>query len=188
MPACFLLAAFCMAQLHAGESVDPPPKYVVIDKASCLDGKACTEIPVHYDNVNEKDKNDPGVMFRASIQSTSIDWEAVTGLRLSEYKITFANTNAAGNIGWEMYYLDEFPCYGYAQYVRTWVNAKNKDGFVRVNCLRRPLQIKLAYREAKRDEWQGRTTGILKCKVEKNLSVQLDKCEKQDWSDFAKEQ
>lgn len=125
-------------------------------------------------------------VFRMDIMSTSTDWEAVTGLRLSEYKIIFTGTKAAG-AGWEIYYLDAFPCYGYAQYVRAWADAKTNDASVRALCIRRPMEISLAYRAAKKNDPQGRTTGILKCRVEKNMTVDLGKCEKQNWSDFANE-
>jgi hypothetical protein len=127
-----------------------------------------------------------GAGFRADIQSTSVDWEAVSGLRLSEYKITFANAKAAG-AGWEMYFLDEFPCYGVGQYVRAWVGRNSDGGFLRANCIRRPDQVRLAYRPAKKNDPQGRTDGILKCRVDKNLSVDLSACERQDWADWAKE-
>ena len=124
---------------------------------------------------------------RSSITTTSVDWESATGLRLGEFKITFANTRVAGNTGWEMYYLDGFPCYGSGQFVRTWVNSKNSDGFIRIVCLRRPAEIKLAYRVAGKNDSQGRTTGILSCKVENNLSVKLDECMAETWSDFTRD-
>jgi hypothetical protein len=141
------------------------------------------------DGVSVPCKSIDGVqpVFRADIMSTSTDWEALTGLRLSEYKMTFEGTKAAAGAGWEIYYLDAFPCYGYAQYVRTWTDAKTKDASVRANCVRRPTEISLAYRVAKKSDPQGRTTGMLKCRVEKNLTVDLTKCEKQNWSEFAKD-
>ena len=123
---------------------------------------------------------------RALIQATSVDWEAATGARLGEYKITFANTKAAGT-GWEIFYLDEFPCHGVGQYVRAWVGAKSDDAFVRVLCLWRPKEIKFAYRPAKRDDRAARTIGILRCGVEKNLSVKLDECGTESWADFARD-
>jgi hypothetical protein len=153
-------------------------RYVITDKTTGI------TMPVNPDG-SAIDGIQP--VFRADIQSTSVDWEAATGLRLREYKITFSNAKAAGQVGWEMYYLDEFPCYGSAQYVRAWVSAKNNDGFLRANCLRQPKQIKMAYRVAARDDWQSRTTGILTCKVDKNLVVNLAECGEQKWSDFAKE-
>ena len=130
----------------------------------------------------------PFVATNASvIQSTSSDWEAVTGMHLSEYTITFSNTKVSGNTGWEVYYLDEFPCYGMAQYVRAWFNANNNDDKLLINCLKKPTEIKLAYRSATRDAYQDKTTGILTCNVEKNLSIDLSKCQQAKWSDFANE-
>ena len=148
-------------------------KYVVVNT------NTGAKIPVTGDTQGAK------TVFSANIQSTSVDWEAISGLQLREYRISFDGAKATGNTGWEMYYMDGFPCYGYAQYVRVWMNTMNHDGEIRINCLRRPENIVLAYRVAKKDESQNRTTGILKCKVEKNLSVGLDKCEKIDWNDFA---
>jgi len=165
----FLLIIFSLS-LYAN-------RYVVTDTTTGV------TVPVNPDNVAG-----PGTaVFRADIQSTSVDWEAVTGLRLREFTITFANTRAAGNVGWEMYFLDEFPCYGSGQFVRTWVNSRNSDGTIRVICLRRPEEIRLAYRVAGRNDWQGRTTGVLRCKVERNLSVRLDQCESETWADFARD-
>lgn len=117
------------------------------------------------------------------IQSASVDWEAATGAKLREYKINFANTKGAGT-GWEMYYLDAFPCYGVGQYVRAWVSAKENDAFVRLLCVFQPKEIKFAYRPAKRDDRQSRATGILQCKVEKNLSVKLDSCAATSWAEY----
>ena len=154
---------------------------VITDKKNVVTGG--NFIPVNPDNIAGPDT----AIFRASIQSTSVDWEAVTGLRLREYTITFANTRAAGNVGWEMYYFDEFPCYGSGQFVRTWVNSRNSDGTIRVICLRRPTEVSLAYRVAGKNDGQGRTTGVLRCKVERNLSVKLDECKTESWSDFARD-
>ncbi|MDR3208392.1 MAG: hypothetical protein LBT45_00925 [Rickettsiales bacterium] len=173
--ATLMILAPCLLFLGAARA----GKYVMVDKSTCADGN-CVEIPVNRDN-----KSAP--VFRADIQSTSVDWEAVSGLRLREYKITFSGTKAAGSTGWEMYYLDGFPCYGFAQYTRTWVSQKNGDGFLRANCVRQPKEILLAYRSAKKEDSQGRTTGILRCAVSKNLVVKLDECTSQDWSDFERE-
>lgn len=181
---------FCLffAQLHADSDividVSKQGDYIVIGKDSPSGAARGTKMPVDYDN--NKDAENPAT-FRANIQSTSTDWEAISGLRLSEYKITFSGNKAVGKTGWEMYFLDEFPCYGYGQYVRTWIGANDKNGLVRANCLKQPKEIKLAYRVAKKNDPQGRTTGILKCRVEKNLSIDLSKCDKQDWSDWAKD-
>ena len=123
-------------------------------------------------------------VFRANIQSTSVDWEAVTGLRLSEFEIRFTGNKAAGNIGWEMYYLDDFPCYGSGQWVRTWLNSRTNDALLRMICLSQPRTIRMAYRQAARTDSQGRTTGMLTCKIEKNLTVDLSKCTIQTWAEF----
>jgi hypothetical protein len=156
-------------------SLSGAEKYVIVNK------NTGDEIPI----VQGKDEKQP--LFRASIQSTSVDWEAVSGLRFSEYKITFSGIKAAGGIGWEIYFLDAFPCYGSAQYTRTWVGAGAGDAFLRANCVTRPKEVQLAYRSAKKDERQGRTTGILSCSIDKKNVVNLEKCDKQDWSDFERE-
>ncbi|MDR1071702.1 MAG: hypothetical protein LBL21_03610 [Rickettsiales bacterium] len=167
----------CLLSLNSAHA----DNYVIVDKSTCAGG-SCVEIPVNPDP-----DGGGAPVFRADIQSTSVDWEAVSGLRLREYKLTFSGTNVVGKIGWEMYFLDGFPCYGFAQYTRTWVGQKKGDGFLRANCVRQPKEILLAYRVAKKEEFQGRTTGILKCPVAKNMVVKLDECEKQDWADFARE-
>ena len=118
--------------------------------------------------------------------STSADWGDVTGMRLGEYKITFKNASAAG-AGWELYYLDGFPCFGAGEYVHAWVSEKDVSEFVRVLCVRRPKEITFAYRAAKKNAPKGVTVGMLSCTVEKDLSVKLGGCEKQDWVDFAKD-
>ncbi|MDR1027442.1 MAG: hypothetical protein LBL46_03445 [Rickettsiales bacterium] len=128
----------------------------------------------------------------APLLSTSVDWEAVSGLRLSEYKITFAGTKPAGAgagpaSGWEMYILDEFPCYGFAQYTRAWVSAKKHDGFVRVNCIRAPRRASFAYREAGENQMQGTTDGILICPVNEKQVVDLERCEKKSWKEWGRE-
>ena len=129
-----------------------------------------------------------GASFQASLNSTSVDWEAVTGLNLRQYNLKFINTNVTGPVGWEIYYLDAFPCYGYAQYVRIWMKMGDVNGSIRLNCLRAPQEIMLAQREAKKNQYQGVTTNLLKCKVLKDLSVPLDKCEKKPWNEFLKDQ
>ena len=118
--------------------------------------------------------------------STSVDWEAVSGLRLSEYKITFSGTKPAGT-GWEMYILDAFPCYGFAQYTRAWVSAKKNDGFVRANCVRPPKAVMLAYRAAGENQMQGRTDGILSCPANERQVVNLELCDKKSWAEWNKE-
>jgi len=125
---------------------------------------------------------------RVVIQSASVDWEAVSGRRLSEYKITFADADVADR-GWELYFLDAFPCFGSAQYVRTWISKSSggSDAFVRAYCLAKPKEIRLAWRPAAKDDRQAKTTGILKCAVDKNLTVRLGGCEKQTWAEWEKE-
>jgi len=151
------------------------------DRYEVIDTTTGISVPVAPDNIS-------GVqpVFRADIQSTSTDWEAVSGLRLSEYRIKFTGQKTTGT-GWEMYYLDGFPCYGYAQYTRIWVSQSATDGQIMMNCVRQPAEIKLAYRKAKKDDYQKATDGILSCKLDRNMNLDLSKCEKKTWSEYQKE-
>jgi hypothetical protein len=121
-----------------------------------------------------------------AIPGNNVDWESVTGLNTVEYRIGFKNTKAAGD-GWEMYYLNEFPCFGAGTYVYAWVSAKDSSAEMRVLCVRRPKEVKLAYRPAKKGATEGRTVGMLTCNIEKDLSVDLGGCKKESWADFAKD-
>ena len=73
---------------------------------------------------------------RVSIFSTSTDWEALTGLRYSEYRGEFIPSSGIVGRGLVLYYLDGFPCYGLGDGVRIWVGPNNKhDGELRIACL-----------------------------------------------------
>ena len=131
---------------------------------------------------------------RVQLMSTSVDWEAVTGFMLHEFQINFTNTQVAGTgrMGWEMYYLDEFPCYGGSWHVKVWLNQRirsprDRDSFFRIMCIMPPSQIRIAYRETQRDSFQDRTTGILTCPVNSNQVVDLAECERQTWQEFARD-
>lgn len=135
----------------------------------------------------------PPVFIRPSIFSTSTDWEAVTGLRLSEYRIRFGRDKTQGNIGMELYFLDGFPCYAQSENVRAWVSptlgyAVDSDAFIRVTCLVIPETVQLAFRESTRNASQGVTTGMLTCPTERlgsDILVRLPDCDKMEsWRDF----
>ncbi len=95
-----------------------------------------------------------------SVFSTSSDWEAVTGLRLTEYHITVSGAS----IGTELYYLDGFPCYAQSEQVRTWVDRREKGRFLLV-CLYQPTVVQLAWREAGKEDYQNVTRGIMECPI-----------------------
>ena len=133
------------------------------------------------------------IFVRPSIFSTSTDWEAVTGLRLSEYIVRFGRNRTIGNIGLELYFLDGFPCYAQSESARSWVSpttayAIDQNTFMRIVCLAQPLTVQLAFREATSGASQGRTTGMLTCPAEKSgrdVVVDLTTCERLDsWNDF----
>ena len=146
-------------------------------------------IPVAPDNLGS-----PGTaVFRAFIQSASVDWEAVSGLRLREYRFNFKNARVAGTgrNGWELYFLDEFPCLGSGQWVRTWLNRNRNLSEsnlpIRANCIHQPTQARLAWRAAQEGQWQGRTDGILTCDVDRNMNVDLESCHRQTWAEFQRD-
>lgn len=131
-----------------------------------------------------------------SIFSTSTDWEALTGLRLNEYRITFGRDATVSNIGMELYFLDGFPCYGQAETARAWVSPQRtfgwdngRDAQMRITCLIAPEKLYFAYREARSETNQGRTKGMLICDVERQenfrLRVRLPDCVKgKEWNEF----
>ncbi|GHT01627.1 hypothetical protein FACS189421_14280 [Bacteroidia bacterium] len=131
----------------------------------------------------------PPIFVRPSIFSTSTDWEAVTGLRLHMYSIRVSNAAPAGTIGWEMYFLDGFPCYAQSEGARSWVSSSSyKDARFSVTCLYAPDAVGLAWREAARMDKQGVTTGLLICPVKndgRDMLIDLSKCTKpKDWKDI----
>jgi hypothetical protein len=138
------------------------------------------------------------VVVRPSIFSTSIDWEAVTGLRLSEYKIRFGRDGTVTNVGIELYFLDAFPCYGQTESGRIWVSPSRNFGWDdsstalgRITCLVVPKTMQFAWREVPRNANQGRTTGILTCDTESSggtIRIHLENCiQGPEWKDYGKE-
>ena len=134
--------------------------------------------------------DDQTIIRRYSIFSTSTDWEAVTGLNLSEYKGTFAapDKKLIGNKGLVLYYLDGFPCYGLGSWVRTWISPAGKaDQHLRIACIYAPTEIKFAWRNATADAYEAATTGMLTCPVTshgRDLTVRLTDCVRdEDWKD-----
>ncbi|MDR0803687.1 MAG: hypothetical protein LBO08_01170 [Rickettsiales bacterium] len=126
---------------------------------------------------------------RPSIFSTSSDWERVSGLHLREYQIPVKRGGQnIGKLGWELYYLDGFPCYGQSEDVRAWIDpVKDRDAYFRIVCLAKPTEIKLAWREAGSETYQNTTTGILTCKIGRDMIVNLSNCERgPDWDEFGK--
>ncbi|MCL2369555.1 MAG: hypothetical protein FWC83_02665 [Alphaproteobacteria bacterium] len=130
-----------------------------------------------------------------AIFSTSADWEAITGLRMSEFRVEFGRDRSVSNVGTELYFLDGFPCFGQSDSSRVWIspsqtfaieNATNAR--MRIVCLYAPSEMKFAYREIRRDASQGRTTGLKVCPVDANgrqLRIDLRECERVgDWGDF----
>jgi len=136
----------------------------------------------------------PGCPAVRSIFSTSTDWEAVTGLRLNQYKVIFGRDRTVTNVGVELYYLDAFPCYGQTESVRAWISpsrnfAWDKDNFMRITCLFIPKTMQFAYRpEVTRNASQARTKGILTCETTRSggdIMIHLENCvQGEDWKDM----
>ena len=125
-----------------------------------------------------------------------MDWEAVTGLRLREFRIQFGRDRTMGTIGTELYFLDAFPCYGQTDSVRAWVSPTfnfdwDANAFMRVTCLTIPKTVQFAYREARRGASQAQTKGILTCDTGQDngrIMIHLENCVKgPDWGDFGKD-
>lgn len=126
---------------------------------------------------------------RVSIFSTSADWEALTGLRYSEYRGKFIPSSGLVGRGLVLYYLDGFPCYGLGTGVRVWIGPNNKhDGELQIACLYPPSEINFTWRNAARDAAQAASTGMLTCPVEsdgRELTINLSECKKgPDWDEF----
>ena len=124
-----------------------------------------------------------------SIFSTTVDWEAVTGLSLGQYRGKFTGNNKALiKQGLVLYYLDAFPCYGEADSVRVWIAPNGKAvGSLRFVCITKPEYISFAWRNATEDALDARSTGILVCPVkgDRELTIDLSKCERgKDWKDM----
>ncbi|MCL1785622.1 MAG: hypothetical protein FWG39_00530 [Alphaproteobacteria bacterium] len=124
--------------------------------------------------------------------ATSADWEAITGMRMSEYRVTFGRDRSVSTIGTELYFLDAFPCFGQAEAARAWVAPAtsfqmDNDARMRIVCVYPPKELQFAFREVRRDAVQGVTTGIAVCPAAhsgRNLTVRLNECERTDWNDI----
>ena len=126
---------------------------------------------------------------RISIFSTSTDWQALTGLRYSEYRGEFIPSSGIVGRGLVLYYLDGFPCYGLGEGVRVWIGPNNKhEGELRLACIYAPTEIKFTWRNAARDAIQAVSTGILTCPVDsdgRELTIDLADCDKgPDWDEY----
>ena len=126
---------------------------------------------------------------RVSIFSTSTDWEAVTGLTLSEYRGTVIPDSKLVKKGLVLYYLDGFPCYGLGAGVRVWVgpNGQNHE-HLRIACVAAPTEIKFAYLNTSRDADDQTTTGIITCPISykgRELTIDLSDCTVgPDWPEY----
>lgn len=136
----------------------------------------------------DKDTDKDPVIRRVSLFSTSTDWEAVTGLRLSEYDGEFIPDTSLIGGGLVLYYLDGFPCYGLGEGVRVWLGPNKKhEGQLRIACVHAPTEIKFAYRNASRDADQAVTTGLLTCPVKgtRRITIDLSKCARgPKWTEY----
>ena len=131
----------------------------------------------------------PAPTPRISLFSTSTDWQALTGLRYSEYRDKFIPSSGIVGRGLVLYYLDGFPCYGLGEGVRVWIGPNNKhDGELRIACLYAPTEINFTWRNATRDADQAVSTGILTFPVDsdgRELTIDLAHCEKgPDWDEY----
>lgn len=126
---------------------------------------------------------------RVSVFSTTVDWAAVTGLRLNQYtgKI-YGNDKKLVKDGLVLYYLDAFPCYGEADSVRVWLSPSGKMvGNLRLVCIHKPETISFAWRNADENTLDAKTTGIIKCPVEgsRDFKIDISKCEiGKDWKEY----
>lgn len=124
-----------------------------------------------------------------SIFSTTVDWEAVTGLSLHQYRGTVKGTDKSlVKQGLVLYYLDAFPCYGEADSVRVWLSPAGKMvGALRLVCITKPETISFAWRNASEDALDARSVGILTCPItgDRDFTVDISKCERgKDWKDM----
>ena len=126
---------------------------------------------------------------RISLFSTTVDWQGVTGLSLSQYTGYFTGRDRSlVKNGLILYYLDSFPCYGEADSVRVWISPTGEAvGSLRLVCVHAPTEVQFAWRNAVQDAEQAETTGLLTCPVsgDYELKIDLSKCRKgTDWQDY----
>ena len=129
----------------------------------------------------------PAASQCVSLFSTTVDWEAVTGLSLHQYTGKIKGTDRdLVKQGLVLYYLDAFPCYGEASNVRVWLSPNGKSNqSLRIVCIHKPETISFAWRNAGEDALDARTTGILTCPIDgdRNFTIDISKCERgDDWS------
>lgn len=126
---------------------------------------------------------------RVSLFSTTVDWEAVTGLSLHQFTGHISGTSRLlVKEGLVLYYLDAFPCYGEADSVRVWLSPTGKmSGNLRIVCVHKPETISFAYRNATEDALDARTLGILICPVtgDRNFKIDISKCIRgKNWAEY----
>lgn len=126
---------------------------------------------------------------RVSLFSTSVDWQAVTGLPWNQYNGTISGTSKyLVKEGLVLYYLDGFPCYGEADSVRVWLSPTGKMvGNLRLVCVHQPETVSFAYRNATEDALDARSTGILVCPVtgKRDFKIDISKCIRgKDWKEY----
>lgn len=126
---------------------------------------------------------------RVSLFSTTVDWEAATGLPLRQYRGEISGTSKfLIKEGLLLYYLDAFPCYGEADSVRVWISPKGQMvGNLRLVCVHTPETISFAYRNATEDAVDARTLGILTCPVtgDTNFKIDISKCIRgKNWTEY----
>lgn len=130
----------------------------------------------------------PAPIIQTSVFSTSTDWEAISGLRLSQFYVDFSGDNDLIKNGLELYFLDSFPCFAQTDSSRVWIGQNGKtDGKIRLTCLFPPENVYFAWRNVNRDAGQDKTTGILECPVsgDNDLKIDLSKCIKnRDWKEY----
>ena len=131
----------------------------------------------------------PAPVSRVSVFSTTVDWEAVTGLTLHQYIGKISDTDKSFvKQGLVLYYLDSFPCYGEADSVRVWLSPNGKMvGNLRLVCLHKPEYVSFAWVNADEQALDMRTTGILKCPVsgERDFKIDISKCERgKNWKEY----
>lgn len=135
---------------------------------------------------------DDVVLQRPSIFSTSTDWESVTGLRYGQFDLSFIRNKSIGNNGVELYFLDGFPCIGQAQTARAWISPSKFSGAdenakMYISCVQRPTELRFAWREAARQDYQSRTTGIMTCQITgqgRSIPITLNDCVKgKNWDE-----
>ncbi len=132
------------------------------------------------------------VLSRPRIFSTSTDWESVTGLRYGQFDLSFIRDKSIGNNGMELYFLDGFPCTGQAQSARVWISPSkisdtDANAKMYITCVQRPTELHFAWREAARQDYQSRTTGIITCRITgqgREIPIKLNDCVKgKNWDE-----